>query len=63
MSSETNRGEPCPSPAPLTDWHIVNRIVRAAVREIPGPFRMRLALAEWERIKAEQAAAARHAED
>ena len=37
----------------MTEREMIERIVRAAVREVPGPFRMRLALQEWERIKRE----------
>jgi hypothetical protein len=39
--------------AGLTDRAIVRRILRAGQREEPGPFRTRLALAEWQRIQQE----------
>lgn len=40
-------------PAPLTDREIVRRILRAGLREEPGPYRVGLGLRAWERIKDE----------
>jgi hypothetical protein len=37
----------------VTAREIVSRLLLAALREEPGPFRVRLALAEWERIQAQ----------
>jgi len=37
----------------VSEREMVRRLLRAALREEPGPFRTRLALAEWQRIKQE----------
>jgi len=35
------------------EQEVVRRLLRAALREEPGPYRLRLAMREWERIKSE----------